>query len=307
MRLTIFSLNLLRDEFLRVPVRHIERVLKEQKTFFKSYCIIWEELNNGSNHPRFTKINRPRLKRGIEPTLIERGSQVPKELQAAQKKCEAVAAKRQKAEEHEREEADNAEKAKLAGQMQECQCCFDDFPLNRMYSCGGTSAHFFCKTCIKNYVENEMGSSRCRPVCFADSSCGGTFTRTQLEACLGEMTFERLEHMQQMQDLDNAGLDLDECPFCDFRQECPPAEEDKEFRCLNPKCRKVSCRFCQKSTHVPLSCEEVKRNETITVRHIVEEAMTAALIRNCNKCKHPFVKDLGCNKMTCSHCRNVQW
>jgi TRIAD3 protein (E3 ubiquitin-protein ligase RNF216) len=35
--------------------------------------------------------------------------------------------------------------------------------------------------------------------------------------------------------------------------------------------------------------------------------MSAALIRHCNKCKHPFIKEQGCNKMTCTHCRNLQW
>lgn len=305
--LTVFSLSLLKDEFVQVPARHIERVLKEQKTFYKAYCDIWEALNNKSGPRGFTKINRPRLRRDVEPVLAEQGSQVPKELQAAKRKCEAVAVKRRKAEDYERKEAENVKSAILAGQMQDCQCCFEEFPLNRMYGCGGMTEHIFCKTCMKSYVESEMGSSRCRPVCFADSSCGGTFTRTQLEACLDQTTFERLEHMQQMQDLDIAGLNLDECPFCDFKQECPPMEEDKEFRCLNPKCKKVSCRYCQRETHVPLSCEEAKKEDKTTIRHIVEEAMTAALIRNCNKCKNPFIKEYGCNKMSCSKCHNIQW
>jgi TRIAD3 protein (E3 ubiquitin-protein ligase RNF216) len=188
------------------------------------------------------------------------------------------------------------------------QCCFDDIPMNRMTTCNGNTIHFFCKPCAQKYVENEMGSSRCRPACFADSSCGGTFTRTQLQDFLGEKSFERLEHMQQQQDLAAAGLDfLSECPFCDFKAECLPVEVDKEFRCLNPKCGKTSCRLCDKETHIPLSCEEAKKDSQLTVRHIVEEAMSAALIRHCNQCKHPFVKEYGCNKMTCSHCRNVQW
>lgn len=89
--------------------------------------------------------------------------------------------------------------------------------------------------------------------------------------------------------------------------ECLPVDVDKEFRCQNKKCGKTSCRLCQKETHVPLSCEEAKKDGQVTLRHIVEEAMSAALIRQCNQCKHPFVKEYGCNKMTCSHCRNVQW
>ena len=196
----------------------------------------------------------------------------------------------------------------MNNEMGECVCCFDDVPLNRMISCNGDIIHFYCVNCPRQQIETQMGQSRCRHKCFGVDDCNGTFTRRQLQQVLSDTTFERLEHMQQREDLEAAGLDfLSECPFCDFRMECLPVEVDKEFRCENPKCGKTSCRICEKESHIPLSCEESKKDGQITLRHIVEEAMSAALIRHCNKCKHPFIKELGCNKMTCTHCRNVQW
>lgn len=52
-------------------------------------------------------------------------------------------------------------------------------------------------------------------------------------------------------------------------------------------------------------CPEYQLQNTLTSRHAVEEAMSAALIRRCNVCGQPFVKDGGCNQMTCS-CGNSQ-
>jgi TRIAD3 protein (E3 ubiquitin-protein ligase RNF216) len=151
-----------------------------------------------------------------------------------------------------------------------------------MTYCNGDTIHFFCLLCAKTYVEGEMGNARCRPVCFADTSCGGIFARSQLLGFLGQTSFDHLEHLQQQADLAAAGLDfLDECPFCDFKAECPPVEIDREFRCLNPKCQKTSCRLCQKETHIPLSCEEAKKEGNLTMRHVIEEAMSSALIRHC--------------------------
>lgn len=108
-------------------------------------------------------------------------------------------------------------------------------------------------------------------------------------------------------------------------QEYPPLEEDKEFRCLKPECKVVSCRSCRQETHVPKTCEEAGLERGHSARHAIEEAMTAALVRKCNKCATSFIKENGCNKvsagivssypdtrvangrqMTCPKCRNLQ-
>jgi TRIAD3 protein (E3 ubiquitin-protein ligase RNF216) len=66
-------------------------------------------------------------------------------------------------------------------------------------------------------------------------------------------------------------------------------------------CRFESCRKCGKEPHIPLRCEEVvqkKRQDEGRLK--VEEAISAAKIRTCPKCKVCFIKSDGCNKMTCS-------
>ncbi|KAF3032894.1 hypothetical protein E8E11_003174 [Didymella keratinophila] len=304
------AIALLKDEFLNIPARHIDNTFRQHKTLFRSYLVLEEQLRTYNQTTRtFAKPPRPRNKRGIEFVLIEQGSRLPKELRAAKKKIETKpnTAKRQKVEEMKRVEEINLQRAQKNNEMGECQCCFAQYPLNRMISCSGKDLHLFCMACPKQYIETEIGQGKCRPVCFASTDCKGTFSRAQLQQVLDQKTFDRLEHLQQQQDLAAAGLDfLSECPFCDYKQECPPIEVDKEFRCQNKKCGKTSCRHCNKETHIPLSCEEAKKDDKITLRHVVEEAMTAALIRKCNKCQQPFIKEYGCNKMSCTNCGNKQ-
>ncbi|KAF3000114.1 hypothetical protein E8E13_004000 [Curvularia kusanoi] len=173
--------DLLKDEFPRIPEKHIVSTLRQQKTLFKAYILLERQLRNYQSFSQFVKTPRSRNNRGVELVMIQRGSQLPKELRAAKQIVEQEAAKRTKVEETKQAEKNNLQHAKRSKQMGECQCCFAEYPLN-----------------------------------------------------------------------------------------------------------------------------QAKKDGQLTLRHVVEEAMSAALIRKCNKCKHPFIKELGCNKMSCSHCGNKQ-
>jgi len=50
---------------------------------------------------------------------------------------------------------------------------------------------------------------------------------------------------------------------------------------------------------------EFQKEKKIDAKHTVEEAMTAALVKKCNKCSRPFLKEDGCNKIICP-CGNLQ-
>lgn len=135
--------------------------------------------------------------------------------------------------------------------------------------------------------------------------CGASFSRMERRRFLDDKCLAALERIQQRAELKQAGLDdLTGCPFCDFAAICPPVEVDKEFRCRNRDCEKVSCRICKMESHVPMSCDEWKRENRVSERHVLEEARTAALLKKCPKCQVQIIKDRGCNKLAC-HCGGI--
>ena len=139
------------------------------------------------------------------------------------------------------------------------------------------------------------------------SGCKAEFAKEQIQRFLDQKTMDTLERLQQQDEIRLADLDdLTSCPFCDFAAICAPVEEDREFRCANPECEKVSCRLCKQETHIPLSCEAHAKENKVTIRHAVEEAMTEALVRSCHKCKNKYIKEFGCNKMMCTRCSSIQ-
>lgn len=215
--------------------------------------------------------------------------------------------KRQLQKDEEDAEASNEREHRENGMMMECQCCFDDVPINKATHCDGEEPHFFCLECAKRNANNEIGNSRYKLLCMDGSGCKAEFAKEQMRRFLEEKAMDKLERLQQQEEIRLADLDdLTSCPFCDFAAICPPVEEDREFRCANPECEKVSCRLCKLETHIPLSCEVNAKENKVNVRHAVEEAMTEALVRSCHKCKNKYIKEFGCNKMMCMRCSSIQ-
>ncbi|KAF9917338.1 hypothetical protein BX616_001325 [Lobosporangium transversale] len=216
---------------------------------------------------------------------------------------DAIIAK-QRAEMQEREEEEkNYKYYQERKELIECGCCYDDVPPNRVAQC--EEGHLFCLQCSRRGAEVELGYQRTVLKCMT-SGCTAVFSDSEAIKFLSKPVFQGLLRARQQNELKMAGLDsLVECPFCTYAA-VVENDDDKEFRCQAPKCRKVSCRLCKARTHVPLSCEEYRKerekNNVLSAQHKVEEQMSQALIRECPKCKSRFFKTEGCNKMTCPQC-----
>ena len=68
------------------------------------------------------------------------------------------------------------------------------------------------------------------------------------------------------------------------------------FSCQNPRCGRVSCLSCSKAWADVHICHE---SSLVALRTQVEQAMSMAIKRVCPRCNTSFVKNSGCNKLTC--------
>ena len=288
---------------------------------FKAYRVLEEaERTFDSGKPPYFKLKGRRVKpfgleeAGVQFYIDQAGSlpdlvEVYRELKAARAVRAKADGERAAAHELVLEEAANELRAKEEGTMSECGCCFGDYPMNRMVHCDADIIHWFCRGCARQTAETEIGNSKYELHCMSMDGCEGGFSNDQRELFLDPKTKTALERNEQEAMLRMAGIEnLASCPFCPYAAEYPPVEIDKEFRCQAPDCEKTSCRLCNLESHIPKSCEEFAKENGLSVRRQIEEAMSAAMIRKCNKCSTPFVKEEGCNKMTCTRngCMNVQ-
>ncbi|MCJ1384544.1 hypothetical protein MMC17_007661 [Xylographa soralifera] len=298
-------------EFASVPLTFIDLQLKTCGNLYPAYLAIElaERTYDQAPLPLYRKLQKSRKIKATERDFMSfteptgYGTEALRnELQAAKRKREKEADKLKK--EQMAAEADAAlEKECIEnGEMVECQCCFTDVPIPKSTHCN--SLHFFCLDCAQRNAKSQVELSRYEIKCIDGSGCKAEFTMGEKHRFLDAKLLEVVDRLQQQSELRTAGLEnLESCPFCDYAAIYPPVMENKEFRCKMPDCERISCRLCKADSHLPLTCAEYKKEQGVSERHILEEAMTNAIIRACPKCGVPIFKDGGCNKMVCTKCR----
>ncbi|KFZ13848.1 hypothetical protein V501_03500 [Pseudogymnoascus sp. VKM F-4519 (FW-2642)] len=322
--------GMLSEDFPSIPMSFI------MKQFYDSGMVIYTAYQSladaervwDPNNPSYHKLKQARKVKSFNPSTVDEKLTNPetppdqkrayaelKDVRAGRAKWEGKLAAKMKREadaaaakeKYEAEEAANLELAIKEGTMEECGCCFDDFPRNRMINCNNESiSHYFCKRCARLHAETQIGSGKYELQCMSTDGCEADYSYAQRQLFLDANLTTALDRIAAETNLRLAGIEnLASCPFCPYAAEYPPIEEERLFHCVLDSCKKISCRMCLKESHIPKTCQENAKDIGLDVRREVEEAMTAALVRLCNKCKGPFIKEDGCNKMNCP-CGNIQ-
>ncbi|KAK7466958.1 hypothetical protein VKT23_004022 [Stygiomarasmius scandens] len=293
------ALDQLMVDFPDVPKPFLRKMLFVKKSLYApTYMYLTEIKSQGPPYPYIPKKTAARSSKGKGRQLRddeferEREWVLSMEKQNASKEDAVIA---EKLNEQEYEEC---------GDGIECGCCFSSHPFDKMVQC--EDAHLFCSSCVTTYAEGLLGSHNINIVCMDQSGCKQLFPISELRRLLPEKLMELYERVKQRKEIEMAGLEnLEECPFCEYKCVIENPDE-KLFRCGNEEtCGAITCRQCKKPDHLPKSCKEMEEDRLLDGRHAIEEAMTRALMRNCPNCGKAFVKEDGCNKMTCPNCRTL--
>lgn len=170
----------------------------------------------------------------------------------------------------------------------ECQCCFSEVSFFELCFCD--ESHAFCRQCLQRVVESivyDQGSGldhvHGSVLCISsvtDTPCTASIPLSYLSHFLPPRLLSALEDRFARYALDNAGVNLLQCPFCRYavedlaevtvtengqymlslflqwvipRSPTPHSSHSRErqqwesiFRCRNPSCGRSSCLLCHK-------------------------------------------------------------
>jgi len=189
------------------------------------------------------------------------------------------------------------EQARASGMVFTCNiCCNDDLLDDDMIQCD--IFHSFCSECVKTYIRTEMGEGKVHFGCM-EPKCECEYPASVLLSLLERSVSSNLFKRIQDDEVRKAGLSgLETCPFCSYAV-IIENESEKVFYCQNAECMKESCRLCKEPNHIPRRCNEIEKDNEVSMRTYVENKVSEAMIRVCHKCGQRFFKEEGCNHMRC--------
>lgn len=186
----------------------------------------------------------------------------------------------------------------------ECQCCFaEDVPF---VACSKKPlTHRFCRDCLRGYIDSHLGDGNASATCMLDASdkCGGCYSMTVLQVVLDREALQRMQEQMQFAQVKQLASTLDHfhvCPFC--QRYGLQALNIRDASC--EVCDRQWCIKCRQESHPQnVPCEKLRNLDPDFVRARVEELVNDALMHTCPSCHVKYIKEDGCNLMTCPQCR----
>ncbi|KAF6215002.1 hypothetical protein GE061_009750 [Apolygus lucorum] len=188
-------------------------------------------------------------------------------------------------------------KAVEEGEIFECECCFaDDILPSDAILC--TEAHIFCKDCVRRSTEVRIGNGLLTFPCLGSCAPDGIIPMESIKTVLDRTSYEKIVARiaeEEVRQADITGIEY--CQRCEYA--AIPDENIIIFKC--PKCHFELCRLCNHESHIPRKCgESVADDIQKQSRKKNEEFLTTKVLRKCGGCKKSYVKESGCDKITCS-------
>lgn len=207
-----------------------------------------------------------------------------------------------------------------------CQICFTDFDKSDdLIVCTNAShkfKHITCEVCLLNYIKTHLSDGIASYDCMFNSSdkCGGEYNDTDIRYAISHADNPSelynkwsetilLSNILKMANIcDNYLI----CPLCCHWGcifDIPPGADKQAFFIKCESCSKSWCNLCKRIAHLGVSCysiqfkpEENLETRTQFICKMLQDIVSRVLTHSCSTCGSIYIKDEGCNLMTCPKC-----
>lgn len=189
-----------------------------------------------------------------------------------------------------------------------CKACFEDFPIDQLIACSKASTkfhHVMCHKCVDLYTQtlckNKYIDTKCCYFTYGITKCDGIFSLSDFQKCMTLVELDEFIELCEFTELTNLAKSSDNfqfCPTCGKYGLIVDSTIAQKVNCL--KCNIIWCTKC-KTQHNDSHCYKIyDRNNREQIRKMIENIINLYKIKKCPGCQKKYIKDLGCDHITCN-------
>ena len=215
-------------------------------------------------------------------------------------------------------------------QITQCKVCLEDFDNKDLLKCSNTSLehqHFVCSDCLEGYINSQLLNDIGNNECMFNSSdkCEGIYNDAIIDKVI-----DKPETKEKWNELITITNIFKIANICDNYQICPLC---RKWGCildttnadtingngiinnntkLTIKCEQCHlswCNTCKREAHGDDSCYKLKFKEDETsekeceiIDKMIVDIISNTVTKKCSTCGCAYIKEEGCNLMTCHKC-----
>ena len=212
-------------------------------------------------------------------------------------------------------------------QITKCKVCLEDFNNKDLVKCSNTSLehqHFICNECFGGYINsqliNDIGNNEC--MFNGAEKCDGIYNDNIIDKVI-----DTPETKAKWNDMINITNIFKLSNICDNYQICPLCRkwgcifditnadninDDTKLTINCEQCKLSWCNTCKREAHGDDSCYKLKfkDDENEEKQFEIIDKMLVDIISNivtkkCSTCGCAYIKEEGCNLMTCHKCHGM--
>ena len=195
-----------------------------------------------------------------------------------------------------------------------CNCCGDSFDKLLLVSCHNNPSHILCHECFIRHIDLQIESTNASLDCVfhPNDKCNGLYDLQKIKFVIkSDDKFEKyIKYVEQSELHKISGIvsNFQCCPHCSkFGLEIDDQVNKLKIICQN--CSNYWCNLCRKEYHEIENCYYLTQSPNTKIidnlhiiNNIIAEIITKSKM-NCPHCKTKYIKEDGCNLITCSKCK----
>ena len=213
-------------------------------------------------------------------------------------------------------------------QITQCKVCLEDFDNKDLLKCSNTSLehqHFVCSDCLEGYINsqliNDIGNNEC--MFNGSDKCEGIYNDAIIDKVI-----DKPETKEKWNELITITNIFKIANICDNYQICPLCRkwgcilditnadningingDDTKLSIKCEQCNLSWCNTCKREAHGNDSCYKLKFKEDETeekqcevIDKMIVDIISNSVTKKCSTCGCAYIKEEGCNLMTCHKC-----